>query len=760
MRRASLRIITALLLAVLALPIAASTAAAAARTARHSRRGRRVYRVRQTVTPHAQQIAPRKGSRTASRPRPKQNLRSVPPPQFSTSEVESQRLPRQMPPRTAAIEGEVRDANGRPVVGATVRIDSATVTTSADGVFRIRDLAPGSHSLTVESPGAVVEVRSDVTLAAGDVFIAELTIASPELAAVPQSRLPRQPELGPQAPAIMVATLGSYRVLARRPDADPNWSEPQPEALPPAQEVFAAAADRWDVPMPDARRYGDGGEYPYVKSHWYDPFDRNKLKGDQPIIGQQTFLNLTATSETAVDGRCLPTPTNVSPARPGSSAFFGRCDQFGLSQTFLFTADLFHGDTSFRPVDWRIRVTPAVNVNYLKVEELGTVNVDPRDGTSRLDAHVGLQEAFLEVKLHDHDSNYDFISVRAGIQHFQSDFLGFIFVDDQPGVRFFGNLHSDRWEYNAAYFNLLEKDTNSDLNTFDTRHQQVIVANLYIQDFGRPGYTTEFSVHYDKDDASLHYDDNGFLVRPADIGAERLHNVRAAYLGWAGSGHFGRWNVSHAFYQALGEDDFNPIAGRRTTIEAQMAAMEISWDRDWMRFRASAFYASGDANPRDGRATGFDAIVGRPEFAGGDFSFWNREGIPLTGASVFLTTPDSLLPDLRSSKNEGQANFVNPGIFLANAGADFNLTTKLKGVLNVNFLRFEDTAPLELVLFQTPIRNTIGEDYSMGVVYRPPLTENIVLTGGAAALDPGAGFRDIYTGHSLFSLFGNVRVQF
>jgi len=758
MRRASLRIITALLLAVLALPLAASTAAAAAaRPAHHSRRA---YRGRQTVTSRAQQIAPRKRSRTASRPRPKQNLRSVPPPQSSTSEVEGQRLPRQMPPRTAAIEGEVRDANGRAVVGATVRIDSAVVTTSADGVFRIRDLAPGSHSLTVESPGAVVEVRSDVTLAAGDVFIAELTIASPELATVPQSRLPRQPELGPPAPAIMVATLGSYRVLARRPDADPNWSEAQPEALPSAQEVFAATADRWDVAMPDARRYGDGGEYPYVKSHWYDPFDRNKLKGDQPIIGQQTFLNLTATSETAADGRCLPTPTNVSPAQPGSSAFFGRCDQFGLSQTFLFTADLFHGDTSFRPVDWRIRVTPAVNVNYLKVEELGVVNVDPRDGTSRLDAHVGLQEAFVEVKLHDLDSDYDFISVRAGIQHFQSDFLGFIFVDDQPGVRFFGNLHSDRWEYNAAYFNLLEKDTNSDLNTFDARHQQVIVANLYIQDFGRPGYTTEFSVHYNKDDASLHYDDNGFLVRPADIGAERLHNVRAAYLGWAGSGHFGRWNVGHAFYQALGEDDFNPIAGRRTTIDAQMAAMEISWDRDWMRFRASAFYASGDANPRDGRATGFDAIVDQPDFAGGDFSFWNREGIPLTGASVFLTTPDSLLPDLRSSKNEGQANFVNPGIFLANAGADFNLTTKLKGVLNVNFLRFEDTAPLELVLFQTPIRNTIGEDYSMGVVYRPPLTENIVLTGGAAALDPGAGFRDIYTGHSLFSLFGNVRVQF
>src|SRR5271155_1331182 len=112
------------------------------------------------------------------------------------------------------------------------------------------------------------------------------------------------------------------------------------------------------------------------------------------------------------------------------------------------------------------------------------------------------------------------------------------------------------------------------------RNQQVVIANAYRQDFLFQGYTAQLSVHYNKDDASLHYDDNGFLVRPADIGAEREHSVRAAYLGWAGSGHFGRWNVNHAFYQARGEDDFNPIAGRPVTIDAQMAAVEISWDRD------------------------------------------------------------------------------------------------------------------------------------------------------------------------------------
>jgi hypothetical protein len=97
-------------------------------------------------------------------------------------------------------------------------------------------------------------------------------------------------------------------------------------------------------------------------------------------------------------------------------------------------------------------------------------------------------------------------------------------------VRFFGNLRLNRWEYNLAYFNLLEKNTNSGLNTFQPRHQQVIVANLYLQDFVKPGYTTQFSIHYNKDDADVHYDDNRFLVRPAPLGIFQAHNIRAAYL--------------------------------------------------------------------------------------------------------------------------------------------------------------------------------------------------------------------------------------
>ena len=191
-----------------------------------------------------------------------------------------------------------------------------------------------------------------------------------------------------------------------------------------------------------------------------------------------------------------------------------------------------------------------------------------------------------------------------------------------------------------------------------------------------------------------------------------------------------------------------------------MAAVELSVDKDWARFKGSIFYASGDGSPRSGTARGFDAIEDFPEFAGGIFSLWNREGIRLTGSGVNLTSPDSLLPSLRSSKDEGQANFVNPGIFLANAGSDFDLTPKLRGFVNVNYMRFMDTQPLELLLFQAPIHHTIGVDSSLGVKYRPPLTENLSITGGAALLVPGEGLRNIYTGKTMFSLFTNVRFQF
>lgn len=694
-----------------------------------------------------------------------------------------QRLPRQQAQTTAALDGVVRDASSPqsalPVPAAVVTLRNAqsgqlfSTSTSAEGVFRLFPLSPGKYGLRVEARDYAPFVVADLMLQPNEVVTLEISLVT-SAAAEARSRLPRLPELGPGLSPEAQSSLGTYRALRHRLDSDPNYiANVSPETLPPVADVYNTVPNRWALEQPDYRRYSQKGEYIYTKPRWYDPFHRNRFKGDEPIwperLGQQVFLNITASSDSLFDGRRVPSPSNVSSERPGSSGFFGRGEQAFFDQTLRFALDLFHGDASFKPVDWRIRITPELSLNDLKVRELGIVGPDVRSGTNRFDDHLGLQEAFVEVKLHDLGPNYDFVSARAGIQQFNADFRGFLFVDEEPALRVFGNLHSDRIEYNLAYFHFVEKNTNSGLNTFDRRHQQVLLGNVYLQDFFFPGYTAEFAAAWNKDDPSLHYDDNGFLVRPAPIGnvinqnpgaGPILHGIRVGYFGWLGNGHIHRINVTHAFYQALGEDTFNPVAGRRVTVNAQMAAAELSYDKDWMRYRISAFYTSGDANPRDGRARGFDSIVDLPNFAGGLFSFWNREGIRLLGSGVLLTTPGSLIPSLRASKEEGQANFVNPGIFLANAGADFEITPKLRGFANFNFLRFERTEPLEFLLFQSPIHHTIGEDFGLGVEYRPPLTENIVVTGGASALQPGQGFKDIYTGRTQFSLFGSVKFTF
>jgi hypothetical protein len=521
-----------------------------------------------------------------------------------------------------------------------------------------------------------------------------------------------------------------------------------PESYAPPVESAAADfqeyTDRWRVVLP-----------PYeltVPGSPLDPYNQNRLKGDLPIYGQSLFLNLSAVSDTLVEARELPTPAGISTSRPGTLSFFGHDGQLLVTQTIGVSADLFSGDTAFRPVDWRIKASLVGNVNYLEVAENGVVNPDVRQGTSRTDGFFAVQELFGEAKLADLSPNYDFVSVRAGIQPFNSDFRGFIFSDTNLGARLFGSYESNRDQFNLAFFDNLEKDTNSGLNTFNSRHQQVSVANLYRQDFLVPGYTAQASLHYLSDETSFHFDTDGFLVRPDPVGSFTPHAVHALYMGWTGLGHFGWLNVDHAFYYVTGSDSLNPIAGPDPSggnhnfvdIRAEMAAVELSADHDWWRPKLAYFFASGDGNPTARVARGFDSIFDNPDFVGGDFSFWSRIGIMLPGLGVALVNRGSLLPDLRSSKEEGQPNFVNPGLQLASASVELDLTPRVRAQVTANYLRFDRTGTLELLLFQSPIRETIGWDLSLGARYRPFLNNHVALLGGVAALIPGAGFKDIY----------------
>ncbi|HXZ47998.1 MAG TPA: hypothetical protein VEG27_03205 [Usitatibacter sp.] len=557
-----------------------------------------------------------------------------------------------------------------------------------------------------------------------------------------------------------------------RPDQEivrrrPGPSEPERYFPPPVSPSQVPAPSpvlpRETVPVPDRWRIMQSLGF---RAPWFDPYDQNVLKGDLPIadepwvrehfpslarhLGPDWFANVGLVSDTVAEFRRLPTPVPPqAPTRPGTNDVFGRGKQSTFSETLVASFSLIKGDTTFRPPDYEFRLTPAFDLNRSRAEEDRVLDVDPRQGLVRDDRHASLQEAFADVHLRNVSARYDFDSVRAGIQPFQADFRGFLFQDVPVGIRLFGTRDDNRWQYNLAWFRRLEKDTNSGLNDLGRplRHDDVLFANLYRQDFPVPGFTSQglLALDDDREASSVFYDANGFLVRPAAVGDERPHDYRVAYVGYNGDGHFGRWNLTASLYGAFGHDDRNPVAQRPQSIRAGFAAAELSRDFDWMRLRLNALFQSADKDPFDGKATGFDAILENPQFAGAETSFWIRQAVPLVGGGgVALSGRNGVLASLRSSKDQGQSNFVNPGLVLLGAGGDADLLPEVRVSANVSWLRFGDTAVLGVLRNQAPPARDIGWDVSASVQWRPFMSQNLVLDASAAALLPGKGLKELY----------------
>ncbi len=638
------------------------------------------------------------------------------------------------------ILGKVTDPDGKPIAGVVVIVTNQTSASSttqrskSDGSYSIK-LRNGAYRISVASPYAARFDRGRSV---------EFGVFSNIICDETKKKCPILENV------IVEGQERKIDFIAALPEKEATPAG-QPPTITQGRPDRREVRDRWRIGFPEYDRYGDAGargrDIPFKRGAWYNPYDQNVLKGDIPVIGDDYFVILSGASTTGVEIRRTPSSTNVSSADPDSNNFFGRPESFSFNQTLQVSFEFFKGQTVFRPRTWAIKFSPTFSIpNYLNARENGIVNIDVRRGTSRTDFQVSLEEAFAEVKLFDTNDNYDSVSVRAGIQPFNADFRGFLFSDNNLGARVFGAFSNNKTQFNIAYFRQIEKDTNSGLNSMRSlRPQDVFIANLFRQDFLTKGYTIQLVGAYNYDRADTHYDQNGFLVRPAVVGSARRHSVKAGYVGLNGDGHIGILNLTNSYYFAFGKDDLNPIAGRSTNIRAHMAAAEASIDRNWLRFRGSVFFASGDKDPTDDRATGFDAILDDPNFVGGQFSYWSRQGIKLVSTDIGLTQPNSLLPSLRSSKIEGQANFVNPGIFIFNAGVDAEVTQTVKAIFNANYLRFHRTQSLEYTLFQPNVRREIGYDLSLGVVYRPLLINNLTFTFGGNVFFAGKGFKDIFT---------------
>ncbi len=577
----------------------------------------------------------------------------------------------------------------------------------------------------------------------------------------------RRPGYQPGLPeAVTQDNPGAIRALP--PSAFPTDSLPIPDrwrlitALCPVQTIFTALQN--------------------VCHSQSDPYHQNLLKGDRPIppehfprflgiTGHDWFLTLSAISDTVVEPRTFPIPVGVQTTeRPDSNNVFGRPASLVLSQTFIGGIALTKGMTAFKPPDVEYRIALAFNVNFVDVPERRVLFVEPSRPSRRLDHFLGVQEAFVDKHLGNDSSRYDFHSIRIGIQPFQSDFRGFLFNDNQLGIRFFGNRDNNRFQYNLAAFWRLEKDTNSGLNnvTVSPRRDWVFVANLYRQDLPIPGLTSQVTIVYNRNRESgeIAIDDNGFPVRPALFGALRGRDYDVVYVGYNADGRIGRVNLTASFYGAFGEDRFNPITDRSARIEGYFAAAEASYDYNWMRFRLSALYATGDGDPYDDVESGFDAIFENPVFAGADTSYWIRQTIPFAGGGrvVSVNGRNGILNSLRSSKEEGQSNFTNPGTMLLGVGGDFDLRPDTRLSVNINHLWFENTSVIEVLRNQGSISRDIGWDVSFAAIYRPNTNQNLVFRLSAATLIPGRGFDELFANqpryNSYYSILANAILSF
>jgi len=491
------------------------------------------------------------------------------------------------------------------------------------------------------------------------------------------------------------------------------------------------------------------------EEQWLNPYrGHNPLKGDLPVYGDDWFFSLTAISDTLIEPRRFPLPVGIATTlEPGRYDIISESRSLILNQQLVTEFVFYKGDTTFKPPDWEFRFIPVFNFQRVSAEEVGVLRVVPDRGgrgeSLRIESTVGIQGLFADKHLWNVSDRYDFDSLRVGIQPFTTDFRGFLFQDQQPGVRLFGTRRNNLLQYNVAWFRRLEKHTNNGLNKFDFdfRSDDVFVANLYWQDLITLGHTAQVTVVYNRnrEKGQLTFDDNGFIARPASLFAERFaRDYDVTYLGFNTDGHIRRINLTTSAYFATGEQTNEQYRNTLDEIKAFFAAFEIGFDDNWIRYRISGLYASGDDDPYDGRAKGFDAIFENPLFAGADTSFWIRQAVPLIGGgAVGLSGRNGVLNSLRSSKEQGQSNFINPGTQLLGIGVDVDVSPETRLALNVNGLWFENTSVLSAARNQGSIDNFIGTDISLALTWRPFMIQNVVMRVSGAALIPGRGYEQL-----------------
>jgi hypothetical protein len=529
--------------------------------------------------------------------------------------------------------------------------------------------------------------------------------------------------------------------------AQPDIERRRPGApTPPATPSVDCDSDRLPrvkseelqepVAVPDRWRLVEELGY---RVDWLDSYrGYNPMKADRPVFGED-FLNLSAVAGTLIEDRRIPSTAMGVPDAQGERT--ATHNQLFFNQSLSLDAVLYRGDTVFRPPDWQWRFTTVLSAS-------GT-HTDGKTTSADTDA---VQALWFEKHLRDVSSHDDFDSARIGIQSLTSDFRGFLLSDQPVAARLFGTRDNNIFQYNAAWFRSFRKNSVS-LNdiTAGLPRNDVLLANLYWQDFPRAGLTSEFVGAYNRNREPGMQELLGLGTANAPA-ARAKHDYDVGYFGYGIDGHLGRLNATAMTYGLLGNEKQATFNAGSARVQSWFAASEWSVDFDRRRWRLSLLHASGDDNPHDRRATGFDGLTANPVFAGTDSSFFIHQQLALAGGVFNLKSRNALLPTLSPTSNSGQSNFSNPGLDLVGFGLDWDVAPQWRLSFDANQLWLDQTAVLAALMLR-PIPSNLGAELAVNAFWRPFSNQNVILRMSNAMLMRGAGYRALYDGGVPYSTF-------
>ena len=420
------------------------------------------------------------------------------------------------------------------------------------------------------------------------------------------------------------------------------------------------------------------------------PWAAEKLKPDW-------FVSLGAISDTLVELRRLPTPVGAADLDPRqrASTSSARASRRSSPRRSSSSLALIKGNTTFKPPDYEFRIVPAFNVQPRRGRG------DPRAARRSAPGHHAQRQprgAAGSLRRRAPAQRLGPLRLRLDPRRHPAVHLGLPRLP-LPGRARSACASSARatttsGSTTSAWFRRLEKDTNSGLNDVTTRAARAtttFVANalppgLPVARLHLAGAPSVLNVQ-PRGRRGDFFDDNGFLERPAVLGDARAARLHASPTSaTAATATFGALEPPTSVYLALGRDERHPLAQqraghpRRLRRRRALARLQLGARAPVRAVRSRATRIPSTGRPRASTRSSRTRSSPAPTRASG-----SARPIPLIGGGgVALSGRNGVLASLRSSKDQGQSNFVNPGLLLLGVGADVDLTPQLRAIGNVN----------------------------------------------------------------------------